>query len=85
LNHFLSFSIFFSLFPPFLPFFFIVLIFIFYTFDDDCIVNDYLVKKLHEIAIGDMSTGLSFGFLFRNTEEFEDLLKFIENYCSNNN
>jgi cysteine protease ATG4 len=52
-----------------------------YELNDDTITNDYLVKSLHEISIDDMSTGLSFGFLFRNSDEFEDLIKFVEDYC----
>lgn len=51
--------------------------------NDDNIINDYLVKNLHEISIDDMSTGLSIGFLFRNSDEFEELLKFVEDYCNN--
>ena len=48
--------------------------------NDETITNDYLVKDLHEISISDMSTGLSVGFLFRTKNEFEDLIKFIEDY-----
>lgn len=48
--------------------------------NDENIVNDYLVKNLHEISIDDMSTALSIGFLFRNIDEFEEILKFNENY-----
>ena len=51
--------------------------------NDDTITNDYLVKDLHEISISDMSTGLSVGFLFRTKNEFEDLIKFIEDYSKN--
>ena len=51
--------------------------------NDDSIVNDYLVKNLHEISIDDMSTALSFGFLFRSIDEFKDIVNFFENYCKN--
>ena len=51
--------------------------------NDDTITNDYLIKDLHEISISDMSTGLSVGFLFRTKNEFEDLIKFIEDYSKN--
>lgn len=54
-----------------------------YDLNDDSIINDYLIKNLHEIAINDMSTALSIGFLFRNIEEFEELIQFLENYSKN--
>ena len=54
-----------------------------YVLNDDSVTNDYLVKNLHQISIDDMSTGLSIGFLFRNSDEFEDLIKFVDNYCNN--
>ena len=45
------------------------------------IMNDYLTKNLLQISMSDMSTALSVGFLFRNKNEFEDLTKFLDNYC----
>ena len=51
--------------------------------NDESIVNDYLVKNIHEISIDDMSTALSIGFLFRNVDEFEELIGFVENYSKN--
>ena len=54
-----------------------------YNLNDENITNDYLIKNLHEIAINDMSTALSVGFLFRNIEEFEELVQFLENYNKN--
>ena len=54
-----------------------------YNLNDESITNDYLIKNLHEIAINDMSTGLSVGFLFRNIDEFEELVQFLENYSKN--
>jgi hypothetical protein len=48
--------------------------------NENSIINDYLIKNLHEISIDDMSTALSVGFLFRNSDEFEDFLLFLENY-----
>ncbi len=47
------------------------------------IMNDYLTKNLLQISMSDMSTALSVGFLFRNKNEFEDLTKFLDNYCKN--
>ena len=44
------------------------------------IMNDYLTKNILEISMNDMSTALSVGFLFRNKNEFEDLVKFLDNY-----
>ena len=52
--------------------------------NDDSLINDYLVKNLHEISIDDMSTALSIGFLFRTINEFEELFKFLENYSKEN-
>ena len=49
--------------------------------NDDSIVENYLIKNIHEISMGNMSTGFSVGFLFRNLKEFKDMLLFIENYC----
>ena len=46
----------------------------------DNILNDYLYKNILEISLNDMSTALSVGFLFRNKNEFEDLVKFMENF-----
>ena len=51
-----------------------------FELNDDSIINDYLVKNILEISIDDMSTGLSFGFLFRNSDEFEDFNQFMEKY-----
>jgi hypothetical protein len=51
---------------------------------EDSIINDYLSKNILEISMDDMSTALSVGFLFRNKNEFEDLNKFVENYCKGN-
>ena len=48
--------------------------------NEDSIINDCLSKNIHEISIDDMSTGLSIGFLFRNIDEFEDLIQFMEKY-----
>ena len=48
--------------------------------NDNIIMNDCLLKNIHEISIDDMSTGLSIGFLFRNIDEFEDLIQFMEKY-----
>ena len=47
------------------------------------IINDYLTKNILEISMNDMSTALSVGFLFRNKNEFEDLIQFVEKLCSN--
>ena len=47
------------------------------------IINDYLTKNILEISMNDMSTALSVGFLFRNKNEFEDLIQFVEIFCSN--
>ena len=47
------------------------------------IMNDYLTKNILQIPMSDMSTALSVGFLFRNKNEFEDLTKFLDNYCKN--
>ena len=52
--------------------------------NENSIINDYLIKNLHEISIDDMSTALSVGFLFRNSDEFEDFLLFLENYSKKN-
>ena len=52
--------------------------------NEDSIINDYLSKNILEISMDDMSTALSVGFLFRNKNEFEDLNKFVENYCKGN-
>ena len=49
----------------------------------DNIINDYLTKNILEISMKDMSTALSVGFLFRNKNEFEDLIQFVEKLCSN--
>ena len=48
--------------------------------NQDNIVNDYLTKNILEISMNDMSTALSVGFLFRNKNEFEDLVQFMENF-----
>ena len=52
--------------------------------NEDSIINDYLNKNLLELSMNDMSTALSVGFLFRNKKEFEDLIKFMENYSEKN-
>ena len=51
--------------------------------NEESIINDYLTKNLHEISIDNMSTALSVAFLFRNIDEFEEIIKFIENYSKN--
>ena len=51
--------------------------------NEDSIINDYLSKNILEISMNDMSTALSVGFLFRNKNEFEDLIQFVEKLCSN--
>ena len=51
-----------------------------YELNDDIILSDCLVKNIYEISIDNMSTGLSIGFLFRNDDEFEDFIQFMEKY-----
>ena len=48
--------------------------------NQDNILNDYLTKNILEISMNDMSTALSVGFLFRNKNEFEELVQFMENF-----
>ena len=52
--------------------------------NDDSIINDCLSKNIHEISLDDISTALSIGFLFRNINEFEDLIQFMEKYNKSN-
>ena len=47
---------------------------------EDSLINNYLVKDIHELSINSMTSAFTAGFMFRNMSEFKELAEFLDAY-----
>ena len=51
-----------------------------YKLDENSLFENYLNKTVYEISLKNMSAAFTIGFLFRNFQEFEHLINFLQSY-----
>ena len=51
-----------------------------YKLNENSLFENYLNKTVYEISLKNMSAAFTIGFMFRNFQEFEHLIYFVQNY-----